>query len=44
MVRTAMYEFVCGGDTIQLITPKDREKCIWRVGRLRVEGREERRD
>lgn len=34
-----MYEFVCGGDTIQLITPKDREKCIWREGRLRVEGR-----
>lgn len=37
---------VCGGGgaTIQFITPKEREKCMWREGRLRVEGREERRD
>lgn len=31
-----------GGDTIQLITTKEREKCMWREGRLRVEGRKRR--
>lgn len=42
-----MYEFVCvlglGGHNSTHNT-KDREKCMWQEGRLRVEGREERRD